>query len=35
LIGGSVFWHSEALIGPSTQVNAFASCAAKGTVGIV
>ena len=35
LIGGRVFWHSEALIGPSTQVNPFASCAAKGTVGVL
>jgi hypothetical protein len=35
LIGGCFFGYPEALIGPCTQVNALASCAAKGTVGIV
>jgi hypothetical protein len=35
LIGGGVFGHPKALIGPCTQVNALASCAAKGTVSIV
>jgi len=35
LIGGRVFWHSEALIGPRTQVNAFASCATKGAEGVL
>ena len=35
LIGRCVFGHSETLVGPSTQVNAFAPGAAKGAVSVL